>query len=125
MPDYPFQCDDCRKRFSVSLTYQEYDTASVACPHCGSRAVSRRLGRVRYARSAQSRLDALSDPGELAGLEDDPRAMARMMRQMSSELGENPGEEFNEVVNRLEKGHSPEEIERDLPDLGDTGGFDD
>jgi putative FmdB family regulatory protein len=125
MPDYPYQCEDCKKRFTVFLTYQEYDAASVTCPHCGSRAVSRRLGRVRVARSAQSRLDALSDPGELAGLEDDPRAMARMMRQMSSELGESPGEEFNEVVNRLEKGHSPEEIERDLPDLGDAGGFDD
>ena len=125
MPDYPYQCGECRKRFSVFLTYQEYDTAEVTCPHCGSRSVSRRLGRVRFARSEQSRLDALSDSADLSGLEDDPRAMARMMRQMSSELGEDPGPEFNEVVNRLEKGQSPEEIERDLPDLGDSGAFDD
>ena len=46
------------------------------------------------------------------------------MKQMSSELGEDPGPEFNEVVDRLEKGQSPEQIERDLPDFGD-GGFGD
>jgi hypothetical protein len=32
------------------------------------------------------------------------------------------GPEFDEVVNRLEKGQSPEDIERDLPDLGSDGG---
>lgn len=79
----------------------------------------RRLGRVRFARSEESRLDSLADPSQLAGLEDDPKAMAKFMKQMSSELGEDPGEEFHEVVDRLEKGQSPEQIERDLPDLGE------
>ena len=41
------------------------------------------------------------------------------MRQMSQELGEDIGPEFDEVVDRLEKGQKPEDIERDLPDLGD------
>ena len=90
----------------------------VVCPHCGSENVTRRLGRVRFARSEESRLDSLADPSQLAGIEDDPKAMARLMKQMSSELGEDPGPEFNEVVDRLEKGQSPEQIERDLPDLG-------
>ena len=121
MPDYPYTCLDCHKRFSIFLTFQEYDTAEVACPHCKSTHVSRRLGRVRFARSEESRLESLADPSQLAGIEDDPRAMAKLMKQMSSELGEDPGSEFNEVVDRLEKGHSPEEIERDLPDLGDGG----
>jgi len=39
------------------------------------------------------------------------------MRQMSEESGEDMGEEFDEVVNRLESGQDPEKIERDLPDL--------
>ena len=121
MPDYPYTCQECNKRFTIFLTYQEYDRAEVGCPHCGSPNVSRRLGRVRFARSEESRLDSLADPSQLAGIEDDPRAMAKMMKQMSSELGEDPGPEFNEVVDRLEKGQSPEQIERDLPDLGDGG----
>jgi len=37
------------------------------------------------------------------------------------ELGEDMGPEFDEVVDRLEKGQSPEDIENDLPDLGSGG----
>jgi hypothetical protein len=44
------------------------------------------------------------------------------MRRMSSEIGEEMGPEFNEVVDRLEKGQSADEIEHDLPEIG--GGLD-
>jgi hypothetical protein len=73
---------------------------------------------VRVARSEDSRLEDLADPSKLAGLEDDPQAMARMMRQMSSEMGEDMGPEFDEVIDRLEAGQSPDEIEESMPDLG-------
>jgi len=63
----------------------------------------------------------LSDPEQLAGLEDDPQTLGKMMRRMSRELGEDMGPEFDEVVDRLEKGQPPEEIEKDLPDLGSEG----
>lgn len=121
MPNYSYICQNCKKPFSIFLSYEDYGTAEVACPHCGSEQVDRRLSRVRFARSEESRLDSLADPSQLAGIEDDPKAMAKFMKQMSSELGEDPGEEFNEVVDRLEKGQSPEQIERDLPDLGSSG----
>ena len=62
-----------------------------------------------------------SDPSALAGLENDPQAMGRMMRKMGKEMGEEVPPEFGEVVNRLEKGQSPEEIEKELPDLGEGG----
>jgi hypothetical protein len=71
--------------------------------------------------SEESRLESWSDPGTLEGLEDDPRALGRMMRQMGSELGEEMGPEFDEVVDRLEAGQSPEEIEESLPDIGGNG----
>ena len=58
----------------------------------------------------------------LDGLEDDPRAMGRFMRQMSREMGEDLGDELAEVADRLEKGESPESIERSMPDL-DSGEF--
>jgi len=63
-----------------------------------------------------------SDPSALAGLEDDPQEMGRLMRNMGRELGEEMPPEFDEVVDRLEKGQSPEEIEKELPDLGEEGG---
>ena len=59
----------------------------------------------------------------LAGLdEEDPRSLGRFMRKMSTEMGEDMGPEFDEVVKRLEKGQSPEEIEAAMPDLSDDVG---
>jgi putative FmdB family regulatory protein len=122
MPIYDYICLDCNKRFDIFLTYAEYGTRPVACPHCGSSRVRRRLSRVRVAKSDESRAESFagdfSDPSALEGLEKDPQAMGRMMRKMGSELGEEMPPEFSEVVDRLEKGQSPEEIEKELPDLG-------
>ncbi len=124
MPSYEYRCLDCRKRFEVFMPYSEYGKRPVTCTHCGSANHQRRIGRVRIARSDESRLENLADPESLAGLEDDPRALGRMMREMKGELGEEMGPEFDEVVDRLEKGQSPEDIERDLPELaGDDGGM--
>jgi putative FmdB family regulatory protein len=124
MPNYEYRCLNCKRRFEVYLSYSEYGKQSLQCPHCGSDQVQRKIGRIRFARSEESRLESLADPGNLAGLEDDPKAMARMMRQMGSEMGEELGPEFDEVMDRLESGQSPEEIEEALPDIGgDEGGF--
>jgi hypothetical protein len=69
-------------------------------------------------------MDAMMDDSALAGLdEEDPKALGRFMRKMSREMGEDMGEEFEEVVDRLEKGESPDSIEQSMPDLG--GGLND
>jgi len=118
MPYYPYRCLDCHKRFDVFLTYAEYGVKPVTCKHCGSANIQRRINKVRIAKSEESRLDNLSDMGDLEGLEDDPRALGQMMRKLSHEMGEDVGPEFDEVVDRLEAGQSPEEIESSMPDLG-------
>ncbi len=117
MPYYPYRCLDCQKRFEVFLSYSEYGTRMVVCPFCNSQNVQRRITRVRIAKSEESRLEELADPSALAGLEDDPKALGKMMRRMGNELGEDLPPEFDEVVDRLEAGQSPEEIEKALPDL--------
>ena len=49
-----------------------------------------------------------------------------MMRKMGNEMGEELPPEFDDVVDRLEAGQSPEEIESALPNMGaDGGGLDD
>lgn len=118
MPFYDYRCLDCNRRFEIFLTYAEYGRRPVVCPHCQSQNVRRRIPRVRVAKSEESRLESLADPSALAGLEDDPQALGRMMRRMGRELGEDLPPEFDEVVDRLEKGQSPEEIEKEVPDLG-------
>lgn len=122
MPFYQYRCLDCKKRFEVFLSYSDYGQKPVNCPHCTSLRVQRRIGRIRIARSDDSRLEDLSDPGSLEGLEDDPRALGQMMRKLSHEAGEDMGEEFNEVIDRLEAGQSPEDIESVMPELNDESG---
>jgi len=130
MPNYQYRCLNCRRRFEVFMTFSEYGTQSVYCPYCKSNQVQRRIGRIRVAKSEESRIENLADPSALAGLEDDPQALGQMMRRMSNEMGEEMGPEFDEVIDRLEAGQKPEDIEKALPELGgenggDLGGMDD
>ena len=52
-----------------------------------------------------------------------PRRLAAKTAAMrvAEEMGESVGPEFDEVVNRLEKGQTPDQIEKDLPDLASAG----
>ena len=122
MPTYEYVCLDCKRRFEVWLSYKDYEAYQPTCPHCQSGQVRRRIGRIRLARSLESTVENLSDPTMWEGIEDDPKVMGRMMRKLSSELGEDLGPDFNEVVGRLEAGQSPEEIEAEMPDLGEKMG---
>ena len=36
MPLYDYTCLDCHQRFDVFMTFSEYGTRPVACPHCKS-----------------------------------------------------------------------------------------
>jgi putative FmdB family regulatory protein len=124
MPNYEYRCLECRRRFVLFFTFSEYGKKTAVCPHCQSQNVQRKIGRVRVARSDDSRMESLADPSNLAGLDEDPRSLGKMMREMSKETGESLGPEFDEVVDRLERGQAPEEIERDLPDLAGAGDSD-
>lgn len=118
MPVYEFKCSNCRKPFEIRLSFDEYDHAVVICPHCGSKDVARRIRRVAVAGGDKAHLESMADPMAMSALENDPRALGKMMREMSSQVGEDMGGEFNEVVGRLERGESPEQIEKSMPDLG-------
>lgn len=123
MPTYEYLCLDCRKKVGIYQTYEEYGKVPVHCPHCQGQNLRRLISRVRIARSEESRLEDLADPDAWGDFdEEDPRALARMMRKMSRELGEEMPPEFEEVVDRLEAGQSPEEIEESMPELGGEDG---
>lgn len=122
MPTYTYRCQDCQKRFEIRLSYDDYGKDTVFCPACGSASVRRQIERVRVAKSDESRMTDIMDPAQLSSLEEDPRALGRMMRKMGDEMGEELGPEFDEVVSRLEKGQDPEQISREIPDLGESFG---
>ena len=118
MPTYDFNCLNCQQRFDVYLSYSEYGSKPVTCIHCGSANVRRRMTKVRIAKSEDSRMESMMDESALAGMENDPKALGQMMKKMGKEMGEDVPPEFDDVVDRLEAGQSPEEIESAMPDLG-------
>jgi putative FmdB family regulatory protein len=118
MPSYDYVCQNCQQRFEVFMSYSEYGAKPVKCVHCGSDKVRRRMTKVRIAKSEDTRMESMMDESALQGMENDPQALGQMMKKMGKEMGEDLPPEFDDVVDRLEAGQSPEEIESALPDLG-------
>jgi putative FmdB family regulatory protein len=125
MPNYDYQCSTCHNRVSLHMTYAEYGVKKVICPVCGGKDLKRLINRVRVAKSEDQRLEAASDPSSFLGGvdENDPKSIARAMKKMGQEMGEDLPPEFNEITSRLESGESPDSIEKSMPELGgDAGG---
>ena len=124
VPIYEYRCPNCRKKVSIFFrNLSSVDHESARCPNCSSGGLVRLMSRVRVIRGGStSGGDELDEMPDLAGLdENDPRSMGRFMRKMAEESGEELPPEFNEVVGRLEKGESPEDIEKSMPELADMG----
>ena len=97
MPLFEYFCLKCRK-ISEYLVFKEEDFEPY-CRHCGSRRVKKLVSRVRVRRSLDSRLERLTDPTLLSGLnEEDPKSMTRFLEKMGAEFGEELGDEFEEVM---------------------------
>jgi len=125
MPIYEYRCAHCgQKARKYWRSFSEVDDRTLQCPRCGEHSFQRLVSRVAVLRSEESHLDDLADSPDLAGLdEQDPKSLGRWLRKMSGEVGEEMPPEFDEVIDRLEAGQSPEEIEESMPELAeDLGG---
>jgi putative FmdB family regulatory protein len=116
MPIYEYTCADCHRR--VSLFYQTFSSAAAAvpsCPNCGSLNLTRLVSRVFQLKSEDAQLDDLADPSSFGDLdENDPRSVARWARKLGDQMGEDLGDDWGEMVDRLEAGE-------DLDDAGLDG----
>ena len=122
MPIYEYRCGNCKRR--VSVFFRSFSTTSEArCPNCDSTQLTRLISRVAAIKSEDARLEAMSDPSSFGGVdENDPKSVARFMRKMGDQMGgEELGPEFSEMVERMESGESPEEIEKSMPGMGGEG----
>jgi len=98
MPLYEYRCLDCKKRSTV-LVFSLANQAPAACSYCLSTRVERMLSRFASPKSEEARLEALADPDNLAGLdENDPQSMARFMKKMGDEMGEDLGDDLSEAM---------------------------
>jgi putative FmdB family regulatory protein len=109
VPLFEYRCEGCRRRFTrlVGVVAEEPKTE---CPRCGSGEVRKLISRFAVARSEDDLLDNLADPSTL-GDPEDPRAMADWMRRVSREMGEDLGDDFDELVEE-----SVREDSEDAPD---------
>ncbi len=105
MPIYEYRCRKCGKRFSV-LTLRVSERPAAQCDKCGSRGVDRLMSRFAMPKSEEARMESLADPGALQGLdENDPKSVARWMRKMGKEMGEDvAGEDFDQMMEEAEAG---------------------
>jgi len=100
MPIYEYRCRVCRKK-STFLTLSVSAVLEAKCKHCGSADMEKLVSRVATIRSEDSRMESLSDPAALSGLdESDPASVARWAKKMGREMGEDLGEDFEEEIDR-------------------------
>ena len=117
MPIYEYRCRRCGRRTSLLLlSYKE--RAEPICPRCGSKDLARIMSRFATVRSEESRLEAMADDPSLAGVdENDPRSVARFMKKMGREFGDELGDDFAAAVEEAEEAEAAEE-----PPPADEGG---
>ncbi|MBI5288525.1 MAG: zinc ribbon domain-containing protein [Chloroflexi bacterium] len=109
MPIYEYGCLDCRKRTSVFVRSVS-SPVTAACEHCGGKKLSRLMSKFAVHPAAVN----FDDESSFADLdENDPRQMARLMRQMSEEAGEDMDPETGDMISRLEAGEDPEAVMAD------------
>jgi len=109
MPIYEYRCQDCRRRVSVWVRRMGQEAES--CPRCGSARLTRLISRFALVRGEEARMERLADEAALAGVdEQDPKSVARWMRRMGQELGEEGGAEFDQAIEEMEHG-GPESTE--------------
>ncbi len=113
MPIYEYRCQDCR-RISDFLILNLQEDFSPVCKRCGGSAMERVLSRVNVRLSEETRMERLADPNMWGGLdENDPKSMAKMLKKLGPELGEDfPGEVDQMIEEAMEseaqgEGESP------------------
>lgn len=137
MPIYEFYCGDCHTIYSFFA--RRVDTQTVpACPKHNGHKLQRQMSRFAISRgrseASEGQPDGLPDmddekmeqammqlAGEAEGLnEDDPQAMARMMRRLMDTTGMRMGEGMEEAIRRMEAGEDPDKVEEELGDVLDS-----
>ena len=135
MPIYEFYCGDCHRIFSF-LSRSTNTRKRPTCPRCKKTRLRRKVSAfaISKGRAEPAADEAMPDVDEsrmeqaIAGLaqeaeginEDDPRGMARLMRQFYERTGMPLGDGMEEALQRMQAGEDPEQIEEEMGDRLDA-----
>jgi putative FmdB family regulatory protein len=98
MPIYEYECGDCRRRVSL-LVLRPSVAPPPTCPRCQGTSLTRLMSRFATVKSEEARLDALADSSSFGDVdENDPASVARFMKTMGKEFGDDLGEDFESAV---------------------------
>ena len=98
MPIYEYDCHGCRRRVSL-LVLRPSTAPPPTCPRCGGTALSRVMSLFATVKSEDARLESLADSSSLGDLdENDPGSVARFMKTMGREFGDDLGEDFEAAM---------------------------
>ena len=119
MPTYDYRCNDTQRHFTVSFkTYADYNRAEITSPFTGSNNVTRIIAKVAIHKGSSAGWARLEqgDPQALADLDaGGPEALGQALRYFGDQTPVGTTQEFKEVVDRLESGQTPEQIEKSMP----------
>jgi hypothetical protein len=69
------------------------------CKQCGGTSLERVLSRVHVRLSEETRMERLADPAAWSGMdENDPKSVAKVLKKMGQEMGEDFPGEVDEMV---------------------------
>ncbi len=129
MPIYEFYCQDCHTIYSFLA--RTTSPGEPPCPKCGRSKLERQMSRFAISKGLKES-DAEPDPfsgmdeskmeaammqmaGDFENVnEEDPRAMAKMMRKLFDATGMEPNGTIQEAIRRMEAGEDPDRVEEQI-----------
>ena len=131
MPIYEFFCKNCNTIFNF-YSRRIVTGKSPDCPKCGRKLKKMLSSFATVGRANEPGTDDLPPDFDEARLEralgdlareaekmneEDPRAMARLMRKFSDKTGLVLNENMEKALTRLEAGEDPDQIEKEMGDV--------
>lgn len=96
MPLFEFHCPNCKSNFS-QLIGMTADSPAPICHRCGCENINKLVSKFSAIRSESQRLDDLENSALSADM-DSPAKMNRWMGEISKEMGEDFGNDFQEYL---------------------------
>ena len=119
MPIYEYRCNSCNRKSSV---YVKVPSESMArpCTHCGSTEQIRLFSSFMVRKTYKDVYDdILSDNDLVKGMmANDSRALATWSRKMEGTAEQETGPEYQEMMQRIDKGESWQNVVTDMKESG-------
>jgi putative FmdB family regulatory protein len=116
MPIFEYYCRKCKRKMSFLVLSPS--SFKPSCKFCRGEDIEQLYSRFAMPKSEESRLESLADPSSFSGLdENDPGSVARWMKKMGKEMGEDfAGEDLDQLADEAAREAAGE------GETGDSGG---